>query len=65
VLFSLAFGSNDGGNRGSRGIDDDGNLYSSCHKGDTNKQRRLTTGLRDAKRLRLPFSSSFLDSALR
>ncbi len=28
-------------------------------------KKRLTTGLRDAKRLRLPFSSSFLDSALR
>lgn len=63
--FSLAFGSNDGSNRGSRGIDDDGNLYSSCHEGTLTNKRRLTTGLRDARRLRLPFSSSFLDSALR
>ena len=39
MLFFLAFGSNDGSNRGSRGIDDDGNLDSSCHKGDTNKQK--------------------------
>ena len=27
--------------------------------------KRLTTGLKDAKRLRLAFSSSFLESALR
>jgi hypothetical protein len=65
VFFSLAFGSDDGSNRGSRGIDNNGNLYSSGHKETLQTKRRLTSGLRDAKRLRLPFSSSFLDSALR
>lgn len=61
----LTFGTDDGGNRRSRSVDNQRDLRKRVKPRHKTLHSSLTTGLRSETKFLFPFSSSFLESALR